>query len=529
MTAYQLVLERAKETSERYRISAQGLRIGRGPGNDVRLPDGYVSHRHARVWVENGVVNIEDLGSRNGLKVNGKQADRSSLAQGDIVTIGEATFHVLECSESALGRSVISPEHAEALHEKIMGEASGIRLPVLYRATQLLGTVFDVDELLRKLLGLVFEALPVRRGFVLILPEDGGAPEIHAMRSLEEDEGPPLSHTLIQHVFDHREAMLTVDAQSDSRFDRAESIMGHEIHAAMCAPLCGREAVIGAVYVDSGSVAHPFDTEELELLTAISQVVGVAVENARLYRENVQRERLVALGQATAGLGHCVKNILTGIRGAGEFIDMALRKQDLEYLEKGWAIMSRSIDRIDMLVMNMLLFSKERQPERMVTDINMLIRDAIEVLGKRAEKSNVAIEFEADADGRADLDAQQIFRVILNLITNAVEACEGNGGTVTVRSSYDEDGCRIEVADTGVGIPEDILPRISEAFVSTKGSAGTGLGLACSYKIVHEHGGLIEAGNNEGGGATFNVFLPKQAWVSVPTQSNVAKESDAES
>lgn len=508
MADYELVLCRPDGVGERYRITENGLRIGRGTENDVILSDKLASRRHARIFREGNALIIQDLDSRNGVDVNGARVMRAEMVEGDKIRIGDVVFQLIRSVGSNIGQSVIDEEKARALHESILSEGGGGRLAVLYQAAKLLGTVFDIDELLREILALIFAALPVRRGFI-ILCREAEEPEIHASRSLERGEqGPPLSRTLIHHVFTQKSAMLTTDAQDDSRFDQAASVFGHQIHSAMCAPLRGRQDLVGAIYVDSGTTPRPFTNDDLGLLTAIAQVVGVAVENARLYNENVQRERLAAIGQATAGLGHCVKNILTGIRGGSEFIDMAIREDNIKYLKSGWPIMSRSVDRIEMLVMNMLTFSRDRQPERSVTDIGMLIRDVFAGLQIRAEKVKVELDSSGLQAGRIDVDPQEIFRVIQNLTLNAIEACERRGGRVSATCVYDPEGCTFSITDTGEGIPAHIVPRLSQAFVTTKGSSGTGLGLACTYKIINEHGGSVSVDTAVGRGTTFTIQLP---------------------
>jgi signal transduction histidine kinase len=278
----------------------------------------------------------------------------------------------------------------------------------------------------------------------------------------------------------------------------------------MCAPLIGRQSVVGAIYVDAGREDTMFTEANLELLTAIARVVGVAVENARLYQDNVKRERLVAIGQATAGVGHCVKNILTGIKGGAQFVDMALENKDFTYIEKGWPIMHRAIERIEMLVLNMLTFSRDRTPDLGPADINSLVEEVLAIVKSRADRIKVTLEFVRGSLGIVLADTREIYRALLNLVTNALDACERKGGTVTVTTYATPEGCCIEVKDTGVGIPPEILPKLSQAFVTTKGSSGTGLGLACTYKIVQEHGGKVTVESKVNEGAKFTVFLPKR-------------------
>ncbi len=519
MAVCELVILKASGDVERYTVPEGGISVGRGEDNGITLSSKHASRYHARFWVEAGALHFEDLGSRNGVEVNGARTEEGVLADGDRLVIGGQEIRVEIAAESSFGRAAITREQAAALRESIIREAGDERLMVLYRAANLLGEVFDLDELLDKILRLIFQALPVRRGYILTLGGVDKRPEIRAVLSQGgAEDGPPLSHTLIQHVFDNAEAILTSDARSDSRFGRAESIMGHDIHAAMCAPLHGRSAVAGVIYVDVGNTSAPLSEHDLELLSAVAQVVGVAVENARLYQENMERERLAAIGMATAGLGHCIKNILTGIRGGAQFINMAIEKQDVKYMDRGWPILRGAMDRIDRLVMNMLVFSKDRRPERSRTDVNAIVRDVLGLFEERAKKYKVGLSFEPDPVGIANVDAQGIYRVVLNLVVNAVEACEHNEGSVSVACVCTEQGCTIRIADTGIGIPEDIVPHISQAFISSKGSGGTGLGLACSYKIVREHGGDIQVKSQPSSGTVFTVYIPEQQRVTQQLQ-----------
>ena len=264
-------------------------------------------------------------------------------------------------------------------------------------------------------------------------PSRGDEPVVNASHPDGKDRGgPPLSQTLIHHVLEHRDAVLTHDAQTE--FKGAESVISHGITAAMCVPLCGREEVIGAIYVDSGDDEVVFKADHLKLLTAIGRVTGVAVENARLHREAVERERLAAIGQATAGIGHCIKNILVGIKGGAEFVDLSLESNEMKYIQKGWPLIRRSADRMEDLVLNLVTFSREREPERTPTDVNLLVKEIADTLKSHSDRSKVSIEIVRGELPRVSLDSLGIYRAILNLTTNAIDACEEVGGKVTIRT-----------------------------------------------------------------------------------------------
>jgi len=512
MPKYELALTGGSE-SDRFPVPAEGLVIGRSPEADIVLTGRLVSRKHARLWLEGDILCVEDLGSRNGIVVNGERVRNAQLVAGDKLGVGETTFDVLAQLPIAASRSVIPYDTANTLCDEILkGEST--RFPILYRATQLLGTVFDVDQLFNEILEVIFDALPVRRGYVLTLSVDSEDPVVRATRSCEgEGQGPPLSRTLVNHVVCQRDAILTLDARADVRFEAAKSILGHGIRAAMCAPLCGRQGIVGAIYVDSGRSDTVFSEEDLQLLTAVGRVVGVAVENAQLYRENVERERLAALGQAMAGIGHCVKNIVTALRGGEMFVDKAFRNTDVTYLEKGWPLIRRALERIDMLVMNMLSFARDSVPERTPVDANKLIEEVLSVVRARAERIGVTLELVPCERSTAWVDERDLYRVLLNLVTNALDACETTKGAVMVTSYCNERGCTIEVHDNGVGIPPNVLPTIFRPFVTTKGSGGIGLGLACCQRIVRAHGGEIRVFSEPGKGTKFTVFIPSETTV----------------
>src|SRR5690606_11937836 len=183
---------------------------------------------------------------------------------------------------------------------------------------------------------------------------DGATPSIRAGRPQEaKGNYPTLSQTLIEQIVTTKSALLTVNAQQD--YSHAESVIDQKIQAVMCVPLCGRTTeLVGLIYVDSGESERIFKVSQLKLLTAIGRVTGVAVENARLHQQAVEREQMAALGKATAGLGHCVKNILTGIKGGSEYIELGVDEEEWKYIRKGWPLVRRSIDRIEDLVINLM-------------------------------------------------------------------------------------------------------------------------------------------------------------------------------
>ncbi|MFM1920075.1 MAG: hypothetical protein RLZZ303_1709 [Candidatus Hydrogenedentota bacterium] len=511
MPAFELVLQLpGKATTTRVRVPEAGLLIGRSDDCDIALPqDPAVSRHHARVFPKGDQLAVEDLGSRNGVFVGSEKHLLCHLGDGAEFRVGEQTLRVARTDDSTIKHAVIRPDYTTRIERELLGPTSDASLRVLFQASRLLGESFQLDALADGILHLIFEALPVRRGYMLTLRGEPAEPVVCASLSRSaQDTGPPLSRTLIDHVLKTRESVLIHDAQKDSRFDESASIIGHEIHSAMCVPLVGRDSPVGALYIDSGTDVNPFERADLELLTAIARIVGIAVENAQLHGERVKHERLAAIGEATAGLGHCIKNIMTGVRGSGEMISKAVDTEDYRSMKTAWPIMNRCINRIDTLVMNMLSYSRPLDLETMLTDMGSIVREAIELVRHEADSKKVTLEFSSPENTLIHADGREIQRVIVNLLSNAIEACERNGGTVATSIERDTLGLTVTVHDTGMGIPEQVLPHIFEAFYTTKGSRGTGLGLACCEKIVAQHGGRIDVQSKPGEGTSFFVFIP---------------------
>lgn len=492
------------------RVPERGLLIGRSDDCDIPLPtDPSVSRHHARVYPKADSLVLEDLGSRNGVYIGNERHTLVHLKDGTEFRVGAQVLRVSRTDDSTIKHAVIRPEHNTTLEEELLNPSSDRSLRVLFQASRLLGELFQLDALCSSILSLIFEALPAQRGYILTLDGEPAEPRLRASVSrTDRSTGPPLSRTLIDHVFKTRESVLIHDAQKDSRFDESASIIGHEIHSAMCAPLVGRAVPVGVIYVDSGADVHPFERADLDLLTAIARIVGIAVENAQLHEERVKHERLAAIGEATAGLGHCIKNIMTGVRGSSEMINNTIETGELRHLQSAWPILSRSINRIDSLVMNMLSYSRPAELETMLTDAVSIVSEAIDLVRADADKAHVEILFAPTGSVLVQADGRELQRVIVNLISNAIDACNREGGQVSIVVQEDEQGVTISVRDNGAGIPAGVLPRIFEAFYTTKGSRGTGLGLACCEKIIAQHGGRMDVQSTPGEGAEFFVFLP---------------------
>jgi PAS domain S-box-containing protein len=238
-------------------------------------------------------------------------------------------------------------------------------------------------------------------------------------------------------------------------------------------------------------------------------------EIKRLEAELLQSERLAAVGQTVAGMAHCIKNILHGLKGGSYMIDVGLARDDREKLQSGWRMVQRNINRTSDLVLDLLSYSKEREPDYAPCDPNEVVQDVCDLVHPEADESGVALASELDpAIGRVAMDSRTVHRCLLNLLSNAVDACafdeDINKRHQVVARTILEPGDRIrfEVEDNGAGMTESVKQRLFTSFFSTKGSQGTGLGLLVTRKLIEAHQGTIEVASELGRGTRFTFYLP---------------------
>jgi signal transduction histidine kinase/pSer/pThr/pTyr-binding forkhead associated (FHA) protein len=373
------------------------------------------------------------------------------------------------------------------------------------------------------------------------------------------------SRTIINHVVASGEGVLSSNAMTDHRFSKGKSVHNLGIRSALCVPIKARrldrrdlvrptltgptsaslpsaaptatngakgaaaapaakaaangnaagdeggDEVLGVIYIDSSVKNYTYSPDQLRLLTAIGQQAGLAVQNAMLYAAGLKAERLAAVGETTAALSHSIKNILQALRGGADVVEMGLRSSNLGQSQKGWRIVDRNLQKIYNLTMNLLAYSRPREPKLAPIHPRALIDDCIELIApSAAEKGVMAVADVDDTHPAIPLDADGLHQVLVNLLSNALDAVEPKKGLIRVVCRYDDANRQsvIEVIDNGPGIEPSMMPHLFELFHSTKGNRGTGIGLAVSKKIVDEHEGTISVRSVPGEGATFTVRLP---------------------
>lgn len=249
------------------------------------------------------------------------------------------------------------------------------------------------------------------------------------------------------------------------------------------------------------------------ILNDDGEVTAVIEMATNITRIKTERKELITLGQSIALLSHGIKNILEGLQGGAYVVDEGFKDGDMELARKGWSIVNKNIFDITDVVQNILYSSKNRPLKYEMVSLSQLVQDSVQLFRQKAAAMNIQLEEQINAalpDVR--LDAAAIRRMLHNLIWNALEAChndkEKKQHIVSVNTDYfDRNHFLFEIADNGIGMDEATRRNMLEEFFSTKGSGGTGLGLAVVEKVVNKHGGRIEVKSAPGTGTTFKIIF----------------------
>ena len=248
------------------------------------------------------------------------------------------------------------------------------------------------------------------------------------------------------------------------------------------------------------------DAEPPTVLILARDITGERELRARL----METERLAAIGELVAGVAHEVNNPLGSISA---FAQLLLRDATLsgEHRESVDVIRSETL-RASQVVKDLLAFARRSAPERNAVDLNEIVERSLRLRGFQISSARVQLETRlAPALPTVEGDGRQLQQVVLNLVTNAIQAMASHGGgALRVVTSREGDDVLLEVSDSGPGVPAAVRPHIFEPFFTTKPEGeGTGLGLSVSYGIVASHGGRLRLAEGPSGrGATFQVILP---------------------
>ncbi len=329
-------------------------------------------------------------------------------------------------------------------------------------------------------------------------------------------DGPlPFDSCLVASAIQTRRQVAFTDIQSRDYFDLVDLPPDEALHSVLATPMLFEGEVLGVLAVFTERV-HRFDNDEKRLCAALASLGAVALENARLYArvfltEDTLRknERLTTLGLLAAEIAHEIRNPLTVLKllhgGLGfDFADGDPRRTDLR-------VIGEKLDQLEAIVTRVLGFAKAPSSLHSRWSLADIVEDTLVLVRLKLAQGKVALRFEPPLRPLfVDAHKGQIQQVLLNLILNATQAMP-DGGTIAIAAGEEESGglhyARLDIIDTGTGVPEAIRGQIFDSFLSGRPD-GTGLGLAIAKRILVSHRGDIALIATSSAGTTMRVTLP---------------------
>lgn len=309
-----------------YPLKDDAITIGRSGSCGVQVIDKRVSRHHAVIRRAQGAVVLEDLGSKNGTVLNNERlSGRVKLRSGDRITLGDVVLLYEEeppsgtskksnkADTTQTGRRVkLVTGELDMAHEEMrvktgtdvpappppvkrdyLGDPFE-RLKVLYQVAESTRSIFNVEELLARIMDILWSVVKPYRGIILLRDASSTSLDPVVVRT-DETPAPEIqvSSTILERCVADRVAILISDAPSDIRFSGTESVIASRIRSAICAPIIFKDYVLGVIYIDSRAAGHIYyTTDDLELISGIANQAAVAITNARLHQRSIEQEKM---------------------------------------------------------------------------------------------------------------------------------------------------------------------------------------------------------------------------------------------
>jgi serine phosphatase RsbU (regulator of sigma subunit) len=303
-----------------YSLKPERISIGRSEDNELPLPDPFSSGHHALIYSSDGAFVLRDNGSKNGTFLNGKKVQGEvELKRGDEILIGSTRLIFdKELSSNVEMTEVVSParnintilplreiltkQDIETTLQGITSPSDLMKIKSDYKSLAVLNEVSKalvlhqpLNELLERVMELISEYMPMDRGILMI--QEGNPSQLIPKvirinnKSLAQKKI-QVSQSIVSLVLDKHSSVLTTDALADPRFMMKDSVIKSRIHSAMCVPLWNNKEIIGVIYSDRISLVDQFTEDDLRLLTLLSNLAAVKIENARLIEKAIEQEKM---------------------------------------------------------------------------------------------------------------------------------------------------------------------------------------------------------------------------------------------
>ena len=394
-------------------------------------------------------------------------------------------------------------------------------LDLLISASRLLNSTLDLDEVLHRLLEQATKIVGASSAHILKKEGSEWVPEISITdpEMNEQNHSHVCSQTVVKQAVKSGTTVLSLDAVRDNRFYAAPSVVVSGVRSILCTPLSWQGKARRVIYLDNRIRDGVFREKQQVLIEALAGQAAGALENAALHAEREQMyekalaqardelsqtqaellnaSKLAAVGELAAGIAHEVNNPLCAL---ALNLDAVGRRVSDEKVTKRLVLMEKAVQRCRGIIERLLNFTHPSRARRGVVQLDEVVEQTLELMSYQLRDVEVETQLEPlQVEG----EAANLSQVILNLLSNALHAIEGDDKP---RIQVSLQAHTLEITDNGIGMTEEVKERIFEPFYTTKPvGRGTGLGLSVSFKILQQHEVEVKVRTSPGEGTTFSM------------------------
>jgi len=393
-------------------------------------------------------------------------------------------------------------------------------LTTLNHLSTLLSTATDLSDHAEEIIAMVLEAMPINAVGYYARDSVTGNLTLKASRNLPEEFLSGAGRTFVD---DHCLGVeiepvtsLVFHSLDDVAAEEAGPLKAVGLSSVVAVPVANPIEVEALLLVCSRGI-KTWPRDQLSLLGTVGRHLSLVAANLDLTRERVRSARFAAMGEAISHIGHTVKNLVGALQASTMLLERAVEKRDHEKFPKLLTVLSDVTERISVFMHDLLDFSRNQQISLESGRLDEIVREVVQIHQHQAIENGILLKAAAELDEpETSLDRNALLAALSNLVVNAMDSINEtistateNKGNILIEAFENEDCFVINVKDTGMGIPPEKLQSIWEVFFSTKGSKGTGLGLALVARVIDQHGGQISVESSEGKGTTFSITLPR--------------------
>jgi signal transduction histidine kinase/ActR/RegA family two-component response regulator len=514
-----------------------------------RLPDSLIGKEFSPPWI--GVIG-EVISRKSPVLCKDYERYPSRVGELDSYHIKEVVGVPLIVREMIIGTMVISSSDPEVHFQQsevdllynfahqaavAIGNAklyedslAKIRqLTTLYEIGKTLSSTLDLDDLFEKALELLKDRFGYAACSILLLDRARDELYIKQVTGRDLEEARKLRFRvgidgIVGWVARTGELVYAPDVSKDSRYIPGDS----SIKSEAAFPLKIRDQLFGVLDIESNEL-YGFDEEDLKTLSSFASQMSVSIENAQLFSDLkqtlqelrqaqdqvVQAEKLRAMGELASGVAHDFNNVLAVVLGNTQLLLHQLDRLGAEEIREGLKVIERSSKDGAETIRRIQEFTGVRRDREFISlSLNEMVTEVVNITQPRwrdqTQKKGIQIELTTHL-GVIPLimgNPSEMREVLTNIIFNAVDAMSRGGKLTITTQPQAEDWVEVRIADTGIGMTEDVKKRVFDPFFTTKGVTNSGLGMSVSYGIIKRHGGEILIESESGKGTTFILHLP---------------------